>query len=91
MLEYHPDKPGADTFKYIRAQRAKDALADPVKRFAYDRFGPDILQWKGCLTTRDYVVYGLQQSIPGYSGSIIGMAGMQFLGRFPHGTYVRFL
>jgi DnaJ-class molecular chaperone len=78
-----------DAVEYIRVQRAREALVDPVKRFAYDRFGPDILQWKHCLTARDYVVYGLQQMIPGYIGSIIGMVIAQFLGKFPQGTYVR--
>jgi hypothetical protein len=89
MAKHHTDKSMGDAFEYIRAQRARDALADPVKRFAYDRFGPDILQWKGCFTVRDYVVQGLQQLVPGYIGSIIGMVIAQFLGRFPHGTYVR--
>jgi len=41
---------------------AFDALKDPVVRFAYDRFGPDVLSWKDCTTTREYLHHGLMQS-----------------------------
>jgi hypothetical protein len=69
--QVHPDNKltgHQDTF--IRYKRANDALADPVKRFAYDRFGPSILEWKGCSTIRDYVVTGLYGLIPGYGISV---------------------
>ena len=33
---------------------------DPAKRFAYDRFGPEILQWRHCKTIWDFVSIGLR-------------------------------
>ncbi|KAH9485695.1 Chaperone protein DnaJ [Psilocybe cubensis] len=60
---YHPDKPGVGKdgellFMYVRD--AFEALKDPVVRFAYDRFGPDVLGWRNqCKTTREFVRHGL--------------------------------
>ncbi|KAJ5225077.1 Heat shock protein DnaJ N-terminal [Penicillium chermesinum] len=46
--QHHPDKIGLEGgseayFMYLR--RAQETLVDPVKRFAYDRFGPDMQNW----------------------------------------------
>jgi DnaJ-class molecular chaperone len=93
MAMNHPDKfapkdtaQAAQTF--IRYQRANDALTDPVKRFAYDRFGPSMLEWKDCFTIRDHVQTGLFGLVRGYGTGIIVMLVMQFFGTFPHGAYV---
>jgi DnaJ-class molecular chaperone len=85
----HPDRAGAasDQF-FIKLKQAEDTLVDPVKRFAYERFGPDILHWKACATEGDYITTGFQKMIGRYIGTVIVMAGAQMFGRFPHGTYV---
>ncbi|KAF9556248.1 hypothetical protein CPC08DRAFT_670121 [Agrocybe pediades] len=63
---YHPDRPGvgeggAEMFMYVRD--AYEALKDPVVRFAYDRFGPDVVGWRQtCKTTRDFMQRGLMVS-----------------------------
>ncbi|KAK0493047.1 DnaJ-domain-containing protein [Armillaria luteobubalina] len=62
---YHPDKPGigpggAEMFMSVRD--AFEALKNPVVRFAYDRFGPDVLTWRQLSTPREYLRQGLMQS-----------------------------
>lgn len=46
-------------------KQAEETLLDPVKRFAYDRFGPSINEpgptWKNCATVSDYLKRGIQQ------------------------------
>jgi hypothetical protein len=89
----HPDKADAQ-FRaqsdqlFISIKAAEETLVDPVKRFAYERFGPGILQWKGCATERDYIITGFQQMFPRYIGIVLFLVVAQFLGRFAHGTYV---
>ncbi|KAF9463581.1 hypothetical protein BDZ94DRAFT_1297784 [Collybia nuda] len=71
----HPDRPdvgreGEELFIVIRD--VYEALKDPVVRFAYDRFGPDVLRWSQCTTTREYIQTGLMQS-SGYH-IVVGIA-----------------
>lgn len=73
--KYHPDKlhengqafPGADAV-FVQFKLAHDTLVDPAKRFAYDRFGPIIVQvhQPGLKTIRDYVYAGLRSKAPEY-------------------------
>jgi hypothetical protein len=73
--KYHPDKlhengqafPGADQV-FVRFKLAHDTILDPAKRFAYDRFGPVIVQVQhpGLKTIRDYVYAGLRSKAPEY-------------------------
>nr|KIR87229.1 hypothetical protein I308_02173 [Cryptococcus tetragattii IND107] len=70
---HHPDRAGNDSDDhFILARKAYETLSDPVKRYAYDRFGPKILQWKAA-SVREYIFFGLQNSIGFYifSGGII--------------------
>ncbi|THV06153.1 hypothetical protein K435DRAFT_645671, partial [Dendrothele bispora CBS 962.96] len=39
-----------------------EALKNPTVRFAYDRFGPSVLQWSQLSTPKDYMRQGLLQS-----------------------------
>ncbi|PPQ63754.1 hypothetical protein CVT24_004263 [Panaeolus cyanescens] len=61
---YHPDRvgpQGEELFMYVRD--AYEALKDPVVRFAYDRFGPDVIGWrKTCKTQREFMNQGLMVS-----------------------------
>ncbi|OAP64496.1 hypothetical protein AYL99_00468 [Fonsecaea erecta] len=73
--KYHPDKlhengqsfPGADGV-FVQFKLAYDTILDPAKRFAYDRFGPVIVQVQhpGLKTIRDYVYAGLRTKAPEY-------------------------
>lgn len=95
----HPDKAGSaaatapfDVDSYIRIQTAHETLTDEAKRFAYDRFGPDVLLWKDCTVIRDYVMKGARDHLLGYYG--IGAAALYVLpklGYFRDATYWRVL
>jgi hypothetical protein len=72
----HPDRVGSRGERvFIEVRDAFEALKDPVVRFAYDRFGPDVLTWTQCTTTREYLRHGLMQS-SGYH--IVTGAGLLF-------------
>jgi len=61
---YHPDRVGPQgEALFIRVRDAFEALKNPTVRFAYDRFGPDVLGWTHCSTTGEYLRHGLTQSI----------------------------
>ncbi|WVQ85567.1 hypothetical protein IAT38_007733 [Cryptococcus sp. DSM 104549] len=86
---HHPDVAGPgkiddDLFIYVR--KAYETLLDPTKRYAYDRFGPHILNWK-VTELQDYLLVGLQQSTRFYilSGGI--MLVMSLLGRAKAGRF----
>lgn len=65
---YHPDKAGSHGEEFfIILRRAHDALSDPVKRFAYDRFGPQITDWKECETPREFMRKGLTGLVAFYT------------------------
>lgn len=61
---HHPDKvgPSGERF-FIALRRSHDVLTDSVRRFAYDRFGIAVLDWRGALTVREYMVVGLRESL----------------------------
>ncbi|KAI9829416.1 MAG: hypothetical protein M1819_006353 [Sarea resinae] len=94
---HHPDKVGsaaagpASEAYFVHLRLAQETLINPTKRFAYDRFGPDILAWRHCHSIRDYLSMGIQGIIPYYVGSAIFMAGMSMLGYLEWGRYWRYL
>ncbi|KAK7510394.1 membrane associated DnaJ chaperone-like protein [Phyllosticta citriasiana] len=94
---HHPDKvtsekarPAAEAY-YVYLKLARDTLVDPAKRFAYDRFGPEILEWKQCVTIRDFIFHGAQRAVAPYvaGGAIMVVLGM--LGYLQWGRYWRYL
>ncbi|OJD34475.1 heat shock protein [Diplodia corticola] len=94
---HHPDKvtsaearPAAERY-YVFLKQARDILVDPAKRFAYDRFGPGIVEWKHCITVHDFVMHGVQSSAPSYLGGASVMIMLGMLGYFQHGSYWRYL
>ncbi|CAG8745839.1 5705_t:CDS:2, partial [Dentiscutata erythropus] len=91
QLEYHPDKnqeEGAqEIFIWLRV--AYDTLTDPVKRFAYDRFGPEINNWNNCITLRDYFVNGLTSFVGFYIGTGLVLFILNVLGKGQFGRFWR--
>ncbi|KAH7883237.1 DnaJ-domain-containing protein [Phlebopus sp. FC_14] len=62
--KHHPDRVGPQgEAHFIAVRDAFEALKDPVVRFAYDRFGPDVLHWKECNTMKEYLRRGLLSSV----------------------------
>ena len=96
----HPDKvPTDDPIRHAAAESnfvnlktAQDTLSDPVKRFAYERFGPDVLKWQHCKTIRDYLVTGIQtSSLPLYAGSALTLALLSLTNYLQWGRFWRYL
>lgn len=90
---YHPDRVGkGGEEKFMEVRKLVEALKNPAVRFAYDRFGPDVLKWKGqCTTTGEYLWHGLMQSA-GYH--IAGLAFLLFwsvVGRSTPFTFWRYI
>lgn len=95
---YHPDKasggdadPGAVNAYFVHLKTAADTLADPARRFAYERFGPDMVGWQHCATVRDFVVRGAQVLVPYYAGAAALMYGLGLLGYLDWGRFERWL
>lgn len=90
--QFHPDKVGLDNgaeAQFIFLRRAQETLADPVKRFAYDRFGPDMMSWGDLKTMRDYVTTSLSKSLlPQYIGGFATMIVLNWLWWANWGRYV---
>lgn len=77
---------------FIHLKTASEVLTDPARRFAYERFGPDIVGWRHCATLRDFVWRGLQtQVIPHYGLAAAGLYGLGLLGYLEFGRYWRWV
>ncbi|KUJ18028.1 membrane associated DnaJ chaperone-like protein [Mollisia scopiformis] len=92
---HHPDKvssssPTSENY-FVHLKLAQDTLLDPAKRFAYERFGPDIINWQRCSGVRDFVLHGLQAILPYYGAAAIFMYVLGLLGYLEWGKYWRWL
>lgn len=97
-VRYHPDKigPSVDrtmaTNYYVHLKHARDIILDPAKRFAYDRFGPDIFaQCQNCLTIKDYTDNALIAAVTTYGALLIFLIGANALDFLRDGSYWRYL
>lgn len=95
-MTYHPDKatgPNRALIEatYVNMKLARDTLINPAKRFAYDRFGPEILQWQHCKTIRDFVFFGVQRTAVYYIGSMSVLVVLGMLGYVTNGKFWRYL
>jgi DnaJ-class molecular chaperone len=66
--QYHPDRSPNSGEIFIYLRKAYEGLSDPITRFAYDRFGPDAVEWKAA-TYREYMRQGIMQSAGFYMTS----------------------
>ncbi len=91
---HHPDKTastdndGSSEAYFVHLKLAQDTLLNPAKRFAYDRFGPDVIRWQHCSSMRDYVTVGLQAAAPYYILSGLFMIITGVVGYLEWGRYV---
>ncbi|GKZ38893.1 hypothetical protein AbraIFM66950_011442 [Aspergillus brasiliensis] len=90
--QHHPDKAGGAVsdsyFVYLRL--AQDTLLDPVKRVAYDMYGPDMLNWGDKRTLQEFVMAGLQRSLPQYLIGLVTIVVLQFTYWSEWGRYWRY-
>lgn len=85
--KFHPDKvsqsgdasPVAEAL-FVYYKLASDTVLDPVKRFAYDRFGPTIVQTQqpNLKTIRDYVYLGLRSLVPEYAVGAVSLVALNY-------------
>ena len=92
---HHPDKvssssPSSEGY-FVHLKLAQDTLLSPAKRFAYERFGPDITDWQRCSSIRDYLIHGLQSVLPYYGAAAVFMYILGLLGYLEWGKYWRWL
>jgi hypothetical protein len=91
---HHPDKvqstSSSDAY-FVHLKQAQDILLDPAKRFAYERFGPAMVEWQRCSSIRDYLVHGLQSVLPYYGVAAVFMYILGMLGYMNWGKYWRWL
>jgi hypothetical protein len=93
---HHPDKVGASGGSnandfYVHLKTAADTLTEPAKRFAYERFGPDVVDWKHCASVHDYVFRGLMILVTYYGMAAATMYGFGLLGYLDWGRYERWI
>ncbi|KAI1113018.1 hypothetical protein F5Y14DRAFT_419332 [Nemania sp. NC0429] len=97
---HHPDKVSSSSAAdglasndyFIHLKTAADVLTDPAQRFAYERFGPDVVAWRHCTTLRDYVWRGLRtQVVPHYGVAAAALYGLGLLGYLEFGRYWRWV
>lgn len=93
---HHPDKAGKgaqDSAAYfIHLKLASDTLQDAAKRFAYERFGPEVVDWQKVTTIKDYIYKGAVSGIfphYGVAAATIYLFGM--FGYMEFGKYYRWL
>ncbi|KAF2180382.1 hypothetical protein K469DRAFT_672825 [Zopfia rhizophila CBS 207.26] len=97
-VRFHPDKVGpkvdrdAANAYYVHLKHARDIILDPAKRFAYDRFGPNILrQCHHCLTIKEYTNYALIVVLWTYGPLLSILLAANALGFLKDGAYWRYL
>lgn len=96
---YHPDKAAgqdAETVNayFVHLKTASDTLLDPARRFAYERFGPDVVQWASqakCVTVRDFVSRGGRMLVPYYAAAAAVMYALGLFGYLDWARYERWL
>ncbi|KAF2006641.1 hypothetical protein P154DRAFT_615355 [Amniculicola lignicola CBS 123094] len=96
-VRFHPDKVSvgdrdrANDY-YVHLKHMRDVVLDPAKRFAYDRFGPDILtQCRSCITVAEYTSHALLVILYTYGGLLVFLVGSNALGYLRDGAYWRYL
>jgi hypothetical protein len=93
-VQYHPDKildprkKEASAALFVKVKQAEVTLLDSSSRFAYDRFGPAMLEWQHCSTIRDYMLAAFRALTPTYVVTTIFMLILGFMGYLNTGKFV---
>ncbi|KAJ1673085.1 hypothetical protein EV182_005920 [Spiromyces aspiralis] len=101
-LQFHPDKLTSPAISdhnfYININHAYQVLADPVKRQAYNRLGPNFLShYRPHTASRqhsylvDYTLSALSALLLRYVMILVGLVCTQMAGYAVHGAYWRYL
>lgn len=96
-LLHHPDKVSSDSDRstaeayYVHLKLCRDILMDPMRRFAYDRLGPETLFWQKSTTIPDFLSVGLRHIFMYYLGTAGVLTLLGFLGYIKQAAFWRFL
>ncbi|KAF7560471.1 hypothetical protein G7046_g3660 [Stylonectria norvegica] len=93
---HHPDKAGSGATTsadfFIHLKLASDTLQDAAKRFAYERFGPEMVKWQKATTIKDFVTRGIISGIlPHYGVAAATIYVLGLFGYMEFGKYYRWL
>ncbi|GAA5835409.1 hypothetical protein JCM3766R1_004778 [Sporobolomyces carnicolor] len=76
---YHPDKVGqAGERIFVELRRGVDILENDNRRWAYDRFGPSIVDWGKLVTNREFLVKGATNAAAFWIFAFLSIAGISF-------------
>lgn len=82
--QFHPDKNDTEEAQeqFVRIRHAYEILADPLKRFLYDRFGATsgVLDCAHCKRLSEYFHAGLVQQATYYVGTVMVLGIMHTVG-----------
>lgn len=85
------DRDAASDF-YVHLKLMREVLSDPVKRFAYDRFGMEgLARCAKCLTTKEHVESAVIGALGTYGAVGVFLVGANALGFLKDGAYWRYL
>jgi len=87
----HPDKSSTTNGAFLEVRHAYQTLLNPIKRKAYDLFGPFTTQWD-FPTEREYLLGGLAWGVlPNYTITFIALQVWSLFGRESQIKYWRYL
>jgi preprotein translocase subunit Sec63 len=77
---YHPDKVGkGGEARFVELRRGVEVLENDEKRWAYERFGPTILEWGNKLVSnREYLVKGVTNAAAFWIFAFVSIVGISF-------------
>ncbi|KKZ67730.1 hypothetical protein EMCG_06597 [[Emmonsia] crescens] len=84
------DAYGSSDELFVQLRLAQDTLLDPVKRFAYDRFGQEVVEGSKAKTMSEFLFTGLRALLPQYLGGFVMMMLMNLFWFSAWGRYWRF-
>lgn len=76
---YHPDKVGkGGEARFVELRRGVDILENDGKRWAYERFGPSIMEWGKLGTNREFLVKGATNAAAFWVFAFLSIVGISF-------------
>ncbi|EEH36454.2 hypothetical protein PAAG_06872 [Paracoccidioides lutzii Pb01] len=75
---------------FVQLRLAQETLLDPVRRFAYDRFGRGVVEGSKAKTMGQFLYAGLLALLPQYVGGLVVMVLMNLFWFSAWGRYWRF-
>ena len=89
---HHPDRVGPQgTVLFMTVREGYEALKDPVKRWAYDRFGPEVLTCHNCVTAKEYLHHGMLMSLGFHIVSGLALLFFSAIGKGDGVAFVRLI